>query len=189
MDEGTGAPVVLVVDDDDQVRDLYKTWLAGEYDVRTSDRGAEALEMIDHTVDVVLLDRRMPDMPGDVVLDSIREQGFDCRVVMLTAVDPDVEIIEMAFDDYVTKPVSEDEILRTVETMIARTNYGDLLQEYFAVASKRATLETELTAEELRESDEYEQLVDRADALRSELDDLLSDLARYDDFDLAFTDL
>ena len=73
--------------------------------------------------------------------------------------------------------------------MIARTNYGDLLQEYFAVASKRATLETELTAEELRESDEYEQLVDRADALQSELDDLLSDLARYDDFDLAFTDL
>jgi DNA-binding response OmpR family regulator len=182
-------PVVLVVDDEEAVADTYGLRLQNRYETRIAYGGEECLETVDEAVDVVLLDRRMPDMPGDVVLDSIREQGFDCRVVMLTAVDPDVEIIEMAFDDYVTKPVSEDEILRTVETMIARTNYGDLLQEYFAVASKRATLETELTAEELRESDEYEQLVNRADALRSELDDLLSDLARYDDFDLAFTDL
>lgn len=187
--QGNRRPVVLVVDDDDQVRDLYETWLEGDYDVRSADSGAAALDIVDDDVDVVLLDRRMPDTSGDEVLDEIRTRGLDCRVVMLTAVDPDVDIIDMEFDDYVTKPVTQDDIVDTVETMIARSNYGDLLQEYFAVASKRATLETELTDEELAESEEYDELVIEAEALREELDELLQDLTRYDDFDSAFSAL
>jgi DNA-binding response OmpR family regulator len=189
MEQGSPGPVVLVVDDDDQVRDLYETWLAEEYTVRTAESGAEALEEVDADVDVVLLDRRMPDMPGDEVLTEIRALYYDCRVVMLTAVDPDMDIIHMKFDDYVTKPVSGGEIVETVETMIARNNYGDLLQEYFAVASKRATLETELTEEELAVSDEYARLVEEAEELRDHLDRLLSDLTRYEDFDSAFSEL
>ncbi|WP_135536984.1 HalX domain-containing protein [Halostella pelagica] len=189
MEPGSPRPTVLVVDDDDQVRDLYTTWLAEEYTVHTAKSGAEALETVDGGVDVVLLDRRMPDMPGDDVLTEVRTLGHDCRVVMLTAVDPDMDIIDMEFDDYVTKPVSETELAQTVETMIARSNYGEQLQEYFAVASKRATLETELTEEELSASDEYAQLVEQAEELRDSLDRLLSDLTRYEDFDSAFSEL
>jgi DNA-binding response OmpR family regulator len=189
MGQGEPRPTVLVVDDDDQVCDLYETWLDADYAVRTAESGTEALEAADADVDVALLDRRMPEMSGDDVLTEIRASDYDCRVVMLTAVDPDTDIIDMEFDDYVTKPVTEEEITETVETMIALSNYGDQLQEYFAVASKRATLETELTEAELAESDKYARLVDEAEQHRDRLDRLLSDLTRYEASDSAFSEL
>jgi DNA-binding response OmpR family regulator len=189
MSQGEDRPPVVVADDDHQVLDLYETWLADSYDVRVAAGGEEALEAVDESVEVMLLDRRMPDIPGDAVLEAVRARGFDCRIVMLTAVDPDVDIIDMQFDDYVTKPVSREEITGTVETMVTRGNYGELLQEYFAVASKRATLETELTEAELSGNDDYAELVERAGELRTRLDGLLSELTEFGDFEGAFADL
>ncbi|WP_121823449.1 HalX domain-containing protein [Halostella salina] len=189
MSQGESRPSVMVVDDDDQVLDLYETWLSDAYDVRTASGGDEALAVVDESVEVLLLDRRMPDLPGDAVLEEVRGRGIDCRVVMLTAVDPDVDIIDMEFDAYVTKPVDREEIISTVETMVARGNYGELLQEYFAVASKRATLETEFTNAELSDNDDYAELVERGEELRTQLDGLLSELTEYGDFEGAFADL
>ena len=189
MSQGEGRPSVVVVDDDQQVLDLYETWLADAYDVRTAAGGDEALDVVDESVEVMLLDRRMPDLSGDAVLEAVRTRGIDCRVVMLTAVDPDVDIIDMQFDDYVTKPISREEIIGTVETMVARGNYGELLQEYFAVASKRATLETELTESELSGNEDYAELIERAGELRTRLDGLLSELTEFGDFEGAFADL
>ncbi len=45
-------------------------------------------------------------MSGDEVLDTIAERGIDPAVVMVTAVDPDFDIVEMPFDEYLTKPVT-----------------------------------------------------------------------------------
>jgi DNA-binding response OmpR family regulator len=91
--------VVLVVDDEPDVADSYAAFLRDRYDVRTAYGGEPALAALDEDIDVVLLDRRMPDMFGDEVLESIRGRGFECRVAMITAVDPDVDIIDMEFDD------------------------------------------------------------------------------------------
>ncbi len=41
----------------------------------------------------------MPDIHGDDVLDEIRAQEYACKVIMATAVDPDLNILEMDFDD------------------------------------------------------------------------------------------
>ncbi|MFB6105679.1 MAG: response regulator, partial [Halobacteriaceae archaeon] len=62
-------PTVVVVDDEEGIAEAYSYWLSDEYDVRTAQSGAGALETIDEDVDVVLLDRRMPDRSGDEVLD------------------------------------------------------------------------------------------------------------------------
>ncbi len=83
-------PLVLVVEDEPDLADLYATWLRGEYRVRVAYGGREALEKLDDEVEVVLLDRRMPDLSGDEALKEIRERGFDCRVAMVTAVEPDL---------------------------------------------------------------------------------------------------
>jgi len=60
---------------------------------------------MDDEVDAVLLDRRMPDVHGDEVLARLREEGCDCPVIMTTAVDPGMDILEMDFEDYLCKPV------------------------------------------------------------------------------------
>lgn len=85
---------------------------------------------------------------------------------MVTAVDPDFDIVEMPFDDYLTKPVSREDLLDTVSEMLVRTTYDDQVREYFAVASKKATLETQKTPPQLEASDEYQTVSRRFEDLR-----------------------
>lgn len=61
---------ILVVDEDD-ITDLYATWLEVFYDVRRSTKATRHLKKLDDEVDVVLLDRRMPGLSGEV-LEQIR---------------------------------------------------------------------------------------------------------------------
>ena len=96
-------PVVVVVDDEPDLAELYTAWLGDSYDVRTAYGGEEAVELINADADVALVDRLMPEKSGDEVLSTVREQGYDCRVAMVTAVEPDFDIIEMGFDAYLVK--------------------------------------------------------------------------------------
>ncbi|WP_266080116.1 HalX domain-containing protein [Haladaptatus caseinilyticus] len=182
-------PTILVVDDEKDVTDLYATWLEDSLDVRRAYEGREALELLDDEVVVVLLDRRMPGLSGDEVLAELRNRGLHSRVVMVTAVKPDFDIIEMGFDDYLVKPVSKDDLYTTVEGMLTRVEYDDQMQEYFSLVSKVAVLEAEKPEEELAESDEYRQLSTRVDELRETVDDARSTLDGHDDFVGAFQDL
>jgi DNA-binding response OmpR family regulator len=181
-DETAGA-TVLVVDDEQDIADLYSTWLMTTHDVRTAHSGTEALQLVNESVDVVFLDRQMPDMTGDEVLASIAEQGIDPAVVMVTAVDPDFEIVEMPFDEYLTKPVNREDLLETVSEMLVRTTYDDQMQEYFAMASKKATLEAQKNPSQLEASDEYRTVSERLDELRETAD---STAAEIDDFEAVF---
>jgi len=174
---------VLVVDDERDIADLYSTWLLTAHDVRTAHSGPEALQLVDESVDVVFLDRQMPDMSGDEVLDSIADQGIDPAVVMVTAVDPDFDIVEMPFDEYLTKPVSREDLLDTVSEMLLRTTYDDQVQEYFAVASKKAALETQKNTRQLEASDEYQTVSEQFEELRESADAIAAEI---DDFEAVF---
>jgi DNA-binding response OmpR family regulator len=175
---------VLVVDDERDIADLYTTWLEMSHDVRTAYGGEAALEKADEDVDLIFLDRQMPDMSGDEVLDEVREQGLDCRVVMVTAVDPDFDIVEMPFDDYLTKPVMREDLDEAVENMQEREEYAETVQEYFALTSKKATLEAEKTPSELQQSEEYQQMVRRVDEMADQADTAVTSFE--DDFDSLF---
>ena len=177
---------VLVVDDERDIADLYSTWLSEEYAVRTAYGPEEALEGADEAVDVVFLDRQMPGMTGDEVLDELRERGLDCRVVMVTAVDPDFDIVDMPFDDYLTKPVMLDQLRDAVDRMCTREDYDETVQDFFALSSKKAALEAQKDPIELEGSEEYEQLDEEVDRLRDEADDTVSELSDADDFEAIF---
>jgi DNA-binding response OmpR family regulator len=182
-------PLVLVVEDEHDLAELYRTWLAGSYRVRTAPDGRTALDELDDEVDVVLLDRRMPDLSGDEVLDRIRERGLDCRVAMVTAVEPDTDIVDMSFDDYLVKPVSEDELRRMVENLRIRDAYGDGIKRLFSLASKKALLESEKDPNALDSDAEYRRLCADLSDLRAELDDKLAQLGEHDDLTLIYQDL
>ncbi len=182
-------PDVLVVDDESRLADLFAAWLGGDWTVGTAYDGSGALDKMSDSVSVVLLDRRMPGLSGDEVLERIRESGYDCRVVMVTAVDPDFDIIEMGFDDYLVKPVSKDELVEMVESVSDRTEYESDIQEYYALVSKKVLLESEKTDRELAENDEYQVLCSRVDELGTRVDDTVSGMSSHDDFVGAFRDL
>jgi DNA-binding response OmpR family regulator len=177
--------VVVVVEDEPGLAALYEEWLGGRFAVRVADDAASGLEAIDDEVDVVLLDRRLPDRPGGDVLDAIRHQGYDARVVMVTAVDPDFDVVEMGFDTYLTKPVDADDLTGAVEAMLGRRAYDDRLKEYLSLVSKRAALERDKPTSELERSDAFADLSRQIETLESELDDLLAGFDD-DDFRAAF---
>ena len=179
-------PEILVVDDERDVADLYAMWLGEGYETSVAYDGAQALEDADESLDIVLLDRQMPGLSGDEVLGRVRERGLDCRVVMVTAVDPDVDIVDMPFDDYLTKPVTGADLRETVEAMLRRDAYDDHLQAYFAALSKQATLESEMNPRAREESEAYAEITARVERLADEVDHLSENV---DDFESLFSDL
>jgi DNA-binding response OmpR family regulator len=182
-------PHVLVVEDERDLAELYTTWLAESYRVHTVNDGRAALEELDDEIRVVLLDRRMPDLSGDEVLDALRERGLDCRVAMVTAVEPDVDVVDMGFDDYLVKPVSRDELTRTVSNLLVRDEYDEGVRRLFSLASKKALLESDTSKATLEESEKYQQLLDDIASLRAELDDKLAQLSETDDLTLVYQDI
>jgi len=168
---------VLVVDDEARLADLFAAWLQTDWVVETAYDGEEALEKMADSVEVVLLDRRMPGLSGDEVLEQIRDQGYDSRVVMVTAVDPDFDIIEMGFDDYLVKPVSKDELVDMVDDVADRSDYESDIQEYYALVSKKALLESEKADRELTNNEEYQDLTDRVAELEQRVDETVSGMS------------
>jgi DNA-binding response OmpR family regulator len=116
-------PTVLVVDDEPNIAESYKLWLQDDHDVRVATSGSGALDALDEAVDVVLLDRRMPGLSGDEVLDEIADRDIDPNVVLVTAVDPDFEIVEFEFDTYLPKPVNGEDIVEVVEDCMRTGDY------------------------------------------------------------------
>lgn len=134
-------PTIMVVDDDRGLADTYAVWLETDYDVRVAYGGEPALDQVTSTVDVIVLDRRMPDLPGDRVLEQLRERGTNSQVLMLTAVEPDAEVADLPFDAYLTKPVSKQELLEVVDELLLRGQFPPELQEYFARHSRAEVLQ------------------------------------------------
>ena len=185
---GTEPATILVVDDEPDVADAYAAQLQDEFIVSTAYGGQEALDKIDDAVDVVLLDRRMPGISGDEVLAKIRDRELRIRVAMVTAVDPDFDIIEMPFDDYVIKPVSRDDLFETINRLLRSSEYEDRLRRYYALTAKHATLMANKPESELAESDQFRQLETELSEIRDALNRTISEFDD-DDFAAAFRDL
>ena len=160
---------VLIAEDDPDLADLYARWVGAEYTAHVAHDGAQAIEKLDTSIDIVLLDRMMPGLSGDAALETIREQDADCRVAMVTAVEPDFDVIEMGFDAYLTKPVTESDLLETIDRLLTRSAYTTDLQDFAAIASKKALLEAEKSRAELDANEEYQKLTDRFEDLQGRM--------------------
>ncbi|MFB6178795.1 MAG: response regulator transcription factor [Halorientalis sp.] len=172
---GQIAQTVLVVDDEPDVAEAYALKLRNQYETELAFGGEEALEKADAHVAAVLLDRRMPDIHGDDVLVEFRNRGYEFPVIMVTAVDPDLNILEMDFDDYLCKPVDKDTLLSTLDQHIDTPGSDPRLDEFFQLLSKLSVLEAERTPSELEGDEEFNRLKRRAVTLSNELRESMDD--------------
>lgn len=169
-------PTVLVVDDEQPYVDAYTSWLEDSYTVRTATNIRDALNQLDPSIDVALLDRRMPDGSGDQLLEEIRARGLGCQVAMVTAVEPEIDIIDLPFDEYIVKPVSKTELRDTVESLLTRSNLDQAVQDCFAMASKKVALENAIPPQELEDNEEYLTLVQRLADTEMHVDQMIEEL-------------
>ncbi|WP_135822323.1 response regulator [Halostella litorea] len=177
-------PRALVVDDEKQVADAYALRLRGLCAVDTVYGGEPALSAVaEGDVDVVLLDRHMPGLSGDDVLDALDDRGFDGRVIMVTAIDPGFDVLDMPFDDYLCKPVEREDVRTAVEQQCTTLGY-ETLGEYFSLEAKRRVIEAELPAERLEDHEGYRDATTRAERLERRARRLLDDpAALFERFD------
>ena len=166
----TGDKTVLIVDDEEMVAESYELYLDGDYETIVEYSGGAALMELDQReVDLVLVDRRMPGMSGDVVIDHIDKWEMDFQVIMVTAVDPAVDIIDMPCDGYLTKPVSEDELLAAVDRAFRIKRYEDLIAEYNQLSEKYEVLTSQFSSRELANQDRFTELESRMEEMEAEI--------------------
>jgi DNA-binding response OmpR family regulator len=174
-----GTPRVLMVDDEPEVADAYALRLEGVAEVTTTYGAEEALATVDEEapLDVVLLDRHMPGRSGDDVLSELRDRELQVRVIMVTAIDPGLDVLELPFDDYLCKPVDREDLRTAVDQQCQVLAY-ELLGEYFSLESTRALIEAELSPETRRDHEEFAELDRRTAALGDRLRRLLPEAER-----------
>ncbi|MDY6912489.1 MAG: response regulator [Chloroflexota bacterium] len=121
---------VLVVDDEDHIRNVIARALRGEeYDISCAINGEDALQQISQQLfDTVLLDVRMPGINGFEVLNKIKIDHPDTNVIMLTG-NADAESVQKAIAGgafaYLSKPVKLDKLIATVAQACAKKSEED----------------------------------------------------------------
>ncbi len=119
---------VLIVDDEPNVRLMFRTALESAYRVTTADDGESALKEIERggqepRFDLILLDLQMPGMGGMEVLRRLREAGNETPVVIVTAhgsIPDAVAAMKLGAIDFLTKPMTPDLLRRVVSEVIER---------------------------------------------------------------------
>jgi len=117
-------PAILAVDDEADMLETYRSILAKQFSPLTASSGARALELLkEKTVELVLLDIKMPKMDGLTVLKQIKETEPELGVIMVTAskdAASAVEAMKLGALDYITKPFDVKELLVVIEKALEK---------------------------------------------------------------------
>ena len=120
-------PKVLVVEDDNAVRNLITTTLETQgYQYLTAKTGgASILEAASHNPDIIILDLGLPDMDGIVIIKKVRTWS-NLPIIVVSARDTDkdkISALDAGADDYLTKPFSVEELLARLRVAQRRIQY------------------------------------------------------------------
>ncbi len=120
--------ILIVEDEPDMALGLKDNFEFEGYQVMTAFDGASALERArNQKPDLVILDIMLPKVSGLEVCKTLRSEGFEAPIIMLTARGQEVDKVvglELGADDYVTKPFSIRELLARVRAILRRTDAG-----------------------------------------------------------------
>ena len=115
---------LLLVDDDVELTELLSSLLTLEgFDVQTANNGLEALQKLDESHELVLLDVMMPKLNGLDTLKEIRKVS-NLPVMMLTAKGDDIDRVlglELGADDYLPKPFNDRELVARIRAILRRS--------------------------------------------------------------------
>lgn len=143
----------MIVEDDRNTQKLMKAILTHEgYDVFCAENGIEALKITDQqAIDLIVLDVMMPKMDGYELTEQLRSVGDNTPILMVTAKQLPEEKCKgflVGTDDYMVKPVNEDEMLLRIKALLRRSQIanerklriGKITLDYDALKVARKTI-------------------------------------------------
>lgn len=139
---------ILIVEDDRDLAAALDDALRHEgYETGVAGDGVEALRLLaEPGADIVLLDRDLPILSGDAVMETIARNRIPVAVLMLTAatsVDDRVGGLDLGADDYMTKPFAYRELLARIRALRRRTAVGARDGDAAVLTRGGITLDTE----------------------------------------------
>ena len=126
---------ILIVDDDDRIRDLLKDYLiSNNYIISTAGNAEEAKEKLKYIkFDILILDVMMPGQSGYELTEEIKKT-IQVPIILLTAkgeVENRIKGLELGADDYIGKPFEPKELLLRIKNIIKNKNKLDLSSKHF----------------------------------------------------------
>ena len=116
---------ILIVDDDINLCTVLKEELSEVgYDAEYVNDGDAAFDFLrGHSVDLILLDLKMPNKDGFEVLKEIQQRGIKVKIIVLTAyadVKSAIDSAKLGANDFISKPYDFDELLITIRKGLQR---------------------------------------------------------------------
>ena len=129
------AKTILIVEDEEDILDLVEYTLSsdGYETVGCLDTQNVKAILDEEEVDLIIMDRNLPDTEGSVFIKSLREIGYNQPVIYLSAKDSSDDILEgfeRGGDDYITKPFNIEELKARVKAVIKRSTKEDDILKY-----------------------------------------------------------
>ncbi len=128
-------PTVLVVEDEEDMRQNLAELLGDEFKIYTASNGEQALRIYyneQFRLNVVLLDIRLPDMSGIEILKKMKNINLNPDIIMVTALNDTKNAVEAMRDgayDYVTKPFFAGDLIATIKRALEKKDYNRKLRE------------------------------------------------------------
>lgn len=114
---------IMVVDDDAEIREVIRILLESEgCEIVEAENGAKAVEMMNDSIDLIIMDVMMPGLSGVHACEAIR-QNYLTPVLFLTAKSTDTDKVigfSAGGDDYLVKPFSYTELFSRVKALLRR---------------------------------------------------------------------
>ncbi len=114
---------ILIVDDEKDIRGLLKLYLANEnYEIVEAENGIDALEKLNDSIDLILLDVMMPKLDGIQTCIEIRK-NYNTPIIFLTAKAEDMDKFTgftSGADDYITKPFNPIDLTNRIKAHVRR---------------------------------------------------------------------
>ena len=124
-----GESILIIEDDPSMLRGLKDNFEFSGYRVNTASSGEEGLNnALSLEPDLIILDLMLPGMNGYEICQTIRNEGLDMPIIMLTAKSEESDIVlglNLGADDYVTKPFSIKELLARTNCLLRRRRKSD----------------------------------------------------------------
>ena len=118
---------ILVVEDEQDILDLIEYTLTKDGHDVISCLNTKLVEQLlaEERIDLILMDRNLPNIEGSILVQTLREKGYNQPVIYITAKDKDEDILEgfeRGADDYITKPFNLDVLKARVNALLKRYN-------------------------------------------------------------------
>ncbi len=131
---------ILIVDDDNRIRDLLKEYLSDNgYLISTSENAENAkLKVSYFKFDIIILDVMMPGQDGYELTKEIKKNN-NIPIILLTAkgeVENRIRGLELGADDYISKPFEPKELLLRIKNIVKNNNKLNLNSSYFVGKAK-----------------------------------------------------